>query len=276
MLVLLAGKVSATEFCGPVDTAKGWAQYGYLWRSGFTSSEWRGLTDAIRAHASRHDGPVEITLTREDGSPVSPADSLVITEQSEGLTSFDVHMSPHPGINYQARLPHASLGGRIFRELTFTPSWHTGMLLLQEIPFLQATGGEIRFQADDGALSLPGYMLADLDYSRDADPDDRIQLYHSYATEMTADPALLEQFLLRVHRETPVFPPGMVIYLLRTVNTLSPTPTYLAIVNHLWRGLTSDGTREQLAALVRDIHLQWPDNPLDSLDGDLRRITGMA
>jgi hypothetical protein len=273
MLVLLSGEVSATEFCGPVDTAKTWAQYGYLWRSGLTSSEWRSLTDAIRAHPSRNGGPVEITLTPEDGSPVSPADSLVITEQSEGLTTFDVHVSAHPDITYEAGLPHAGLAGRIFRELTFTPSWHTGMLLLQEIPFLQATGGEIRFQAADGTLALPGYMLAHLDYSRSAPPQERIQLYDSYASTMTADDRLLEQFLLRLQQETHVIPPDIVISLLRKVNTLSPSETYLAIMNHLWRESAPDGTREQLATLVRDIRLHWPDNPLDTLDIDLRGIT---
>jgi hypothetical protein len=275
MLVLLVGKVSAAEFCGPVDTAKTWAQYGYLWRSALTSSEWRSLTDAIRAHAARRDGPVEITLTREDGSPVSPADSLVITEQSEGLTSFDVHVTSHPGITYEARLPYASLAGRIFRDITFAPSWQTGMLLLQGIPFLQATGGEIRFQISGGTLALPGYMLAHLDYTRGASPEERAQLYDSYAAAMTAAPVLLEQFLLRLQQEARVLPPGMAIYILRKINTHPPSGTYLTIVNDLWREPGPDGTREQLTALVRDIHLHWPDDPLDSLDSDLRSITGI-
>ena len=275
MLVLLADTVSASEFCGLTDTAKTWAQYGYLWRSALTSSEWRGVTDVIRARASRSSGPVVITLTREDGSPVSPTDSLVMTEQSEGLTHFDVQISPHQGITYEARLPYASLGGRIFRDLAFIPSWHSGMLLLQEIPFLQATtGGEIRFQASDGTLALPGYMLAHLDYTRGAPPEERIQLYDSYATAMTADPLLLDQFLLRLQQEIPAIQPGMVIYLLRKVNTLPPSRPYVAIMNRIWREPAHDGTRKQLAALVRDIHLHWPDNPLDGLDSDLRNVIG--
>jgi hypothetical protein len=36
---------------------------------------------------------------------------------------------------------------------------------------------------------------------------------------MTADPVLLDQFLLRLQQEILVIPPGMVLYLLRMVNT---------------------------------------------------------
>ncbi len=59
-------------------------------------------------------------------------------------------------------MPYASLAGRIFRDIAFTPRWHTGMLLLQEIPFLRALGGEIRFRLGDGTLGLPcGARLLD-------------------------------------------------------------------------------------------------------------------
>ena len=173
----------------------------------------------------RRGGPVEITLTREDVSTVSPADSLVITEQSEGLTSFDVHLSAYSDITYEASFPHASLAGRIFRELTFTPSWHTGMLLLQEIPFLQATVGEIRFQTSDGTLALPGYMLAHLDYTRSASPGSRVRLYDLYATAMNGDSILVDQFLLRMRQEIHVIPPGIIIQLLRKIGLDSPTKT---------------------------------------------------
>jgi hypothetical protein len=126
---------------------------------------------------------------RENGSPISPTDFLVLTKEAEGHTSFDVYLSSQPGVTFAASIPPASVAGRIFRELSFLPRWHTEMLLLQEIPFLRAFGGEIRFRLGDNTLALPGYMLADLDYTRGAQPGERAARYESYAGAFAATPS---------------------------------------------------------------------------------------
>jgi hypothetical protein len=274
-LVLIAGEVSATEFCGTVDAAKKWPQYGYLWRSAFTSSEWNSLTDVIRARASRRDGTVEIRLTRENGSAMSPTDSLIITEQSAGLTNFDVHLSAHEEVTYEAEIPFSSTASRVFRDIAFTPSWHTGMLLLQTIPFIRALGGEIRFQLNDGVLRLPGYMLTHLDYTRGASPEDRARLYDSYADAMADSPELREQLLTRLWQDLPAFPAETVVRILQKVNTVPPTETYIAIANHLWQRPSSQACRASLTELVLDIRVMWPGVTLKGLDRELLRSAGL-
>jgi hypothetical protein len=265
MLVLLAGEVPVSEFCGTEDTARTWAQYGYLWRSAFTSADWRSLLDTLRARPDRRGGPVEITLTREDGSPVCPTDFLVITNQAEGHTSFDAYLSAQPGVTFEASIPAAGLAGRIFRELSFIPRWQTGLLLLQEIPFLRAFGGEIRFQLADGTLALPGYMLAHLDYTRDAPPDVRASLYESYAGAFAADAQLREQFLLRLQQETAALSAITVIGVLRAVRVVPPSRTFAAIVTDLWHKLQPRGDEDLMAELIYDIESTWRQDDLAAL-----------
>jgi hypothetical protein len=273
MLVLLAETVSASEFCGPIDTGKKWAQYGSLWRSGLTSSEWRNLIDTIRAQVSRHTGPVEIMLTLEDGSPVSPTDSIIITEMSSELTHFDVHVSVREDVSYDVEILSSSIVGRVFRSIAFIPDWHTAMLLLHTVPHIRAAGGDIRYQLSDGTLSLPGYMLAQLDYARGAAPDVRRELYESYADAMATSPALKEQFLGRLRQDMPDFPVAFIVEILRKIDKYPPSAVYIMIVNALWKRANSGQDRESIAELVSDLRAAWPVEVLRTLNEELRDLT---
>ena len=98
-LVLISSKISGelrvSEFCGDARPADTWHQYGFLWRGGLTAAEWRGLLETIRARVCRDGRRVDIRLTVEDGSSVSPLDSLLITSSipENETTHFDVILS---------------------------------------------------------------------------------------------------------------------------------------------------------------------------------------
>jgi hypothetical protein len=272
MLVLLAENVDVSEFCGSIDVDKKWAQFGHLWRSAFTTSEWRSLIDNIRVQVSRRAGSVEISLSQEDGSPVSPTDSIIITEMSSGLTNFDVHVSVREDVSYDAEIPFSSMAGRVFRDLAFIPSWHTAMLLLYTVPHIRATGGEIRYQLSDGTLSLPGYGLAHLDYARGLSPDVRCELYGNYAHVMAASPELKEQFLGRLRQDMPDFPVVSVVKILRKIGSYPATETYIKILNSLWNRANSGPDRESIAELVSALRAAGPLESLMRLNEELRNL----
>jgi hypothetical protein len=274
MLVLLAESVSASEFCGPVDTGQKWAQYGYLWRSSFTSSEWRSLTDTIRAQVTRRDGPVEIGLIQEDGSPVSPTDSIILTEISSELTHFDVNVSAQEDVSYEAEIPFSSIAGRAFRDIAFTPDWHSSMLLLHTVPYIRAAGGELRYQLRDGTLTLPGYLLANLDYAREAPPIVRCKLYESCAIVMATSPELTQQFIGRLRQETQDFLITSVVEILGKINAYPPSEAYLGIVNALWQRANSESDRASVVELAWGLRTGWPDEMLTTLDEELRNLAG--
>ena len=155
MLVLLANGVRVSEFLGPIDIGKKWTQYGHLWRSAFTPSEWRSFINAIRAQASRTAGFIDITLSQEIGLPVSPTDSILVTDveggltNSEGgLTNFGILLSPREDASYVADIPYSSIAGYAFRNIAFIPEWHSSILLLHSVPYLRAVGGEVRYQLE--------------------------------------------------------------------------------------------------------------------------------
>jgi hypothetical protein len=272
MLVLLAGNISASEFLGPADTGKKWARLGYLWRSSFTSSEWKGLTDTIRARASRRTGPVDISLAQEDGSPVSPADSIVITDISSDLTSFDVRVSLREDISYDAEIPFSSIAGRVFRYIAFTPDWHAAMLLLHSVPYIRATGGEIRYQLGDGTLALSGYMLAHLDNAFGPDHSTRLELYEAYAGAMAASSQLQEQLLGRLQREMSQFTVASVIEVMRKMNISPLAQSSAGILNALWESAKSDSDRQSIVQFVSDVHAARPEEEAITLNENLRNL----
>jgi len=272
MLVLLAGDIGASEFLGQADTGKKWARFGYLWRSSFTSSEWKGLTDTIRARASRQAGPVDISLTQEDGSPVSPTDGIVITDIPSGLTSFDVRISPREDISYDAQIPFSSIAGRVFRYAAFTPDWHAAMLLLHSVPYIRSTDGEIRYQLGDGTLAMPGYMLAHLDNTFGLADSARLELYEAYAGAMASGGGLQEQFLGRLRREMSRFPAASVIELMRTMNITSLTQASAEVLNELWADAKSDSDRESIAQFASDALGHRPEEEAVELHEDLRDL----
>lgn len=250
MLVLLVNGVRASEFLGSIDTAKKWTQYGHLWRSAFTSSEWRSFIDAIRAQASRAAGFIDIMLSQEVGSPVSPTDSILVTDVSGGLTNFGILLSAREDASYVADIPFSSIAGYAFRNIAFIPEWHSSMLLLHSVPYLRAVGGEVRYQHSDGTYSLPGYMFAHLDYSRDADPGTRRELYETYAGIMAASPELKEQFLSRLRQDMPGFPVTSVVGILRKMDSYVPVEMHVRIVNALWERAYSESDKESVVDLV--------------------------
>jgi hypothetical protein len=274
MLVLLAESVSASEFCGQVDTDKKWAQYSYLWRSAFASSEWRSLTDTIRVQVARRNGPVEIMLIQEDGSPVSPTDSIILTEMSSELTNFDVHISAQKDVSYKVEIPFSSIAGRAFRDIAFTPGWHSSMLLLHAVPYIRASGGEVRYQLSDGTLTLPGSMLANLDYAHETPPNIRCKLYESYGAAITTSPELAQQFIGRLRHDMPDFPITSVVEILGKINVYPPSEAYLNIINALWQRASSESDRRSVVELAWDLHAGWPGETLTTLDEELRNLAG--
>jgi hypothetical protein len=272
MLVLLAGNISASEFLGPTDTGKKWASFGYLWRSSFTSSEWRGLTDTIRAQASRGTGPVDILLRLEDGSPVSPTDSMIVTDLAHGLTNFDIRVSPRNDMSYGVEVPSSGIAGLVFRYSAFTPDWHVGMMLLHVVPHIRAAGGQIRYQLGDGTETLPGYMLAHLDNSLGPDPRTRLGLYEAYAGAMTASPELRENFLRRLRRDMPDFTTASVIRLMREMKISQLARTAAGIINKLWESADSDSDRQTIVQFVSDEDASWSAEGTTALNEDLRDL----
>jgi hypothetical protein len=268
LLVLAAGQVNAQEFSDGGEPAVTWARYGYLWRSALTPAEWEGLTDTIRARVVRADGRTQILLGPEDGSPVSPTDSIVITDQPDGMTDFEVLLTRHQGLGYDADIRSSTWAGRVFRHAAFTPDWQAAMLLLHAVPAIRALGGGLRQQSVDGATLLPGYLLASLDYERGAPDSDRLAFYEFCLNN--ASSGLLEQLLLRLASDVSRFPAETICRLLtQSAAPLAPTRGYAVLLNTLWRQADT-GSRKQVITLVRDLQHVHPADQLAGIDQDLR------
>lgn len=270
LLVLLGGKVSAKNFSGGADAGKIWPQYGYLWRSSLTSDEWLGLIDTIRARVSYPDGSVDIILSDQDESPVSITSSLAITERSTGLTDFDIRLSPFKTVSYDAEFAYASHAGRLLREIAFTPNWQVGMLLIQSVPALRALGDEIRLEASDGTLFLPGHLLAYLEYDYEISRDERLGIYE-FCLENIARPAARDQVLIELSRDVPYLAPRALLGLLGSKVPPSVSTPYLKILNELWWRLDIEG-QNTIIKLVSELRERYPKNPLAALDPHLRAL----
>lgn len=127
LLVLLTGTITASQLFGADDAAARMREYGYLWRGMFTTAEWRGLISAIRARVNRGNGLIDIELIAEDGSPVSPADSIIVSSSVPEHQATDYHVLLTPGapISFDAAISPGSLAGRTFRDAALLPNWHT-------------------------------------------------------------------------------------------------------------------------------------------------------
>jgi NACHT N-terminal Helical domain 7 len=254
LLVLVAGELDASELSGGVSPAEKWRQYGFLWRGGLTAAEWRALIETIRVRVHRKDGRVDIRLALEDGSPVSPLDSVLITNSiaEHEVTHYDLILSTDNSVSYEAAFPASSHAGRIFRDIAFLPGWHTGMLLLQSLQTLRALNGEVRWQSTDGAGILPGYLLATLDFARDRPPEERIRLYEHalYRLRQIPDnPALYEELMLRLKYDAYTFSVPSVIKILGRLRW--PTPTAISIINELWSRSRSHYSQELISLVCR-------------------------
>jgi energy-coupling factor transporter ATP-binding protein EcfA2 len=264
MLVQVSSGIAASNLFGTTEAAERWRQYGYLWRGSLTQAEWRGFSDSIRARIRDRGTHVDIELTAEDGSPVSPLDSLVIVPAlaSREAGQFDIILAKDgTGASYDVNIPPFSTAGRAFRDAAFLPSWHIGVFLLQSIPAIRALHGEVRWQGSEDIGLLPGYLLAMLDYSRDATPHDRATHYAYCLDMMATNPQAYEQLMMRSYYDAPTFPPSLVVSLLRRANVVAPTRSAAAIVNHLWLRSDLGDNRPEVAKLVSDILGDWGTFP---------------
>lgn len=116
---------------------------------------------------------------------------------------------------------------------------------------------------------LPGYSLAQLDYTRDSPPEDRAELYKDCADAMATYPELQEQLLLRLQDDAAKFPASIVIDLLRRTTTPAPAKPYIALLNDRWRRLDGTAEIQALTELLADRWTAWPDNARESLDHQL-------
>lgn len=270
ILVLLTGTITASQLFGAEDAATRLREYGYLWRGMFTSTEWRALVDAIRARVNRDNGPIDIELTAEDGSPISPADSIVVSPSVPGdhATEYDVLLTPGDPISFNVSIHPASLAGRVFRYAAFIPNWHASMLLLQTVPAIRATGDEIRRETE-GTLTLPGYLLAQLDFTKDAAPEERAALYQHSLDTTASLPDIVRQILLRLREDAGRFPPATVISLLRAASRTEPDELYIMLVNELWWRLDDNDEKQATISLMVQLSSTWPHITRIGLDRHL-------
>lgn len=264
MLVRVASRIVASDIFGAAEAAERWRQYGYLWRGSLTQTEWRAFSDSIRARIRDSGSHVDIELTSEDGSPVSPLDSLVIVRAlaSREAGQFDIILAADgTGMSYDADIPASSTVGRAFRDVAFLPSWHVGVLFLQSIPVARALHGEVRWQGAENIGLLPGYLLSVLDYGRDATPQERATHYAYCLDMMATNPEAYEQLMMRLRQDAPTFSSSVVIGLLRRANVVAPTKSAAAIVNQLWLRSDIGDNRSEVARLVSDILGDWGTFP---------------
>jgi hypothetical protein len=269
MLVLLADEITTAEFTSGGDIAGSWAQYGHLWRSALTPSEWRGLTDAIRVRVSRPRGQLTITLTIDYAAPISPADSVLITDKNAGLTHYDLNLAPTDLFTHDIKIPPLSTVGRVFRDFSFLPSWQASTLLIQAIPSLRQLGGDSRIQMNEEVLVLPGYLLAHLDYSRSSSADEKVRNYESCLRVMGNNAELRDQVLARLRLDAPSMTQEAIIGLLQIANSIPPTRAYMSIVKDLQQRSSVKRSPSAFTGLVTHIRRSWPDTDLADLDHEL-------
>jgi hypothetical protein len=259
ILVLLTGTITASQLFGAEDAATRLREYGYLWRGMFTSTEWRGIIDAIRARVNRNNGPIDIELTAEDGSPISPADSIVVSLSVPGdqATDYDVLLTAGGPISFDASIHPTSLAGRAFRHAAFIPNWHASLFLLQAVPAIRATGDEIRRESE-GTLTLPGYLLAQLDFTKDAAPQERAAFYQHSLDTMASFPDIVREILLRLREDAGRFPPATLISLLRAGSRTEPDELYIMLVNELWWRLDYSNEKQATIGLMVQLCSTWP------------------
>jgi hypothetical protein len=270
LLVLLTGTITASQLFGADDAAKRLQEYGYLWRGMFTTAEWRGIINAIRARVNRGNGLIDIELTAEDGSPISPADSIVVSSlvPEQQATEYDVLLTAGDPISFDASIHPGGIAGRAFRDVALIPNWHASLFLLQAVPAIRATSDDIRRESE-GTLTLPGYLLAQLDYSKDAAPRERAALYQHGLDTMASFPDVVRQLLLRLRDDAGRFDPATVLSLLRAASRTEPGELYIILINELWWRLDDNREKQATISLVTQLASTWPHITRMGLDRHL-------
>lgn len=271
LLVLLRGEASAEEMFGGPGSARTWLEHARLWQAQLSYNEWNGLRESLRVQVRQAENSVAVTLRREDGSDISPLDSLVVTVPGSRIEpkDYEVRLIHSPEEWAHLRFSPSSHMGHVIKDMGFAPFWRAGLLVLQATPFLEATGGEIRWQDAEDSWVLPAYLLARLDHTRDAPPAQRSITYRECLEAATPYPELVRQVLLRLREEVRSLPPSAITDLLRTATEVRPTRQFVDIVNELWLHLTPntkiDNGRDLLIAIVKAAHKKWPNEELTGL-----------
>lgn len=275
--VLLAdGEIDASELFGP-DAVESWRRHASLWHGQFAKAEWDGLVDVMRARVSRDGDRLTILLGRETGSPATLRDVLTALAPSapQRRSDYDILVSDPDTLALDLAVPPAITSGHLIRELAYLPNWRVGLLLIQSVPLLQSTADALRWRTSDDRWTLPGLLLAQLDYGRTTAPDHRAALYRHGFDALGDNPQLREQLLLRLPDDVDTLDPATVLDLLRQAGPAAPSPAYLEAINALWRLLTSLaakhdlGARHLLIALVSSIQRASPGSDLTGLSPDL-------
>ena len=272
ILVLLSKEISASRIFGDTGAGSRWREFGYLWRGMLITTEWSGVVSTIRARINAADEPIDIHLSVEDGSPVSPIDSIAVrTDRSwPDANDFDVLAAADERVSFDVAIPAHTYAGRAFRDLAYFPNWHTSLLLLQTVPFIRATGGEVRRVYNDGPGFLPGYLLAQLDYTREADVNERWQLYQHCMNFMSTFPELCEELLRRLRGDAWKFAPADIIDLLRSASSVPPTETYISLINELWWRVQSEPEKMVVIDMIGKVRDSWPQIERMGIDRHLR------
>jgi len=142
------------------------------------------------------------------------------------------------------------------------------MLLLQAVPSIPATSGDIRREAES-TLTLPGYLLAQLDFTKDAAPEQRDALNQHSLDTMVGFPDIVRQLLLRLREDAGRFDPHTVISLLRTASRTEPGKLHIMLINELWRRLDDNRHKQAAISLMTRLASNWPHLTRMSLDQHL-------
>ena len=225
----------------------------------------------------RRDGTgIEVTLSREDDSPVSLLDSVVISPPDAVVepTEYDILLSHGAAESYDHRVAATSDTGMLIRKLAFLPNWRMALLLIQSVPYFRAMGERIRWQQGDENTVLPAHLLSLLDYTRDLPAWERSELYEPCIEAMRTFPGLEKQILIRLRDDARTLPVATTVGLLRQASAIRPSEAYLEVINDLWTrhsgGGGGIGGRGLIVALVKGVDQKWPDVDLSRLAPDLR------
>ena len=188
---------------------------------------------------------------------------------SANLVLLLVLLTPGGPISFDAAISPGSLADRTFRDAALLPNWHASMLLLQSVPSIRATSDDIR-RDNEGTLTLPGYLLAQLDYTKDAAPAERAALYQHSLDTMASFPDIARQLLLRLREDAVRFDSATVISLLRAASCTEPGDLFITLVNELWWRLDDNRDKQAAITLMTQLASTWPHITRMGLDRHLR------
>ena len=269
-------EISGAELHRTCDVVEYWHRHAHLWHGQLSSDEWHAVIDLLRVRAERSEGRIELFFRREDGTPVALLDAIALIHPpaEHTLSRYEILATTLPQISYELAFPPSSPAGRIIRELAYLPNWRTTTLLLQTVPFLRATGPAIRWHLEAGSF-LAGTLLSELDYTRDAPPARRLELYRTGFDLLGEVPELRDQLLLRLSGDVENLAASAVTFLLGRANTGPVSRAYLRALDRLWQHVTSGGartdphTRHMVIALARSIRETAPGADINMLSAGL-------